>query len=167
MSNVILADTNILSTFAKVGRISLLLQLLKANRLGVTPAVYEEFQIGVTKGYTVLQPVIDLIEQEQIELLVPNAQEILQKSALPSSFDTGERETLIVARSRSLGVLTNERHVKNWCLREQVETWDLPGILRALWRHNVINREQVRRLIEEIEAKDRVVFRNKEQILAE
>lgn len=47
----------------------------------MTPAVYEEFQIGVTKGYTVLQPVIDLIEQEQIELLVPNAQEILQKSA--------------------------------------------------------------------------------------
>jgi predicted nucleic acid-binding protein len=56
MSNVILADTNVLSTFAKVGRIPLLLQLFKTDRLGVTPAVYEEFQAGVTKGYTILQP---------------------------------------------------------------------------------------------------------------
>jgi len=45
--------------------------------------------------------------------------------------------------------------------------WDLPGLLRALWRTNVISRELVRSLIDQIEAKDRIIFRNKEVILQE
>ena len=47
---MLLADTNILSTFAKIDQLSLLLRLFGNRRVGVVPAVYAEFQIGVNKG---------------------------------------------------------------------------------------------------------------------
>ena len=89
------------------------------------------------------------------------------KDALPHSFDAGERETIAVARSRGYTILTNETHVKNWCERSMIAYLDLPRILRALWRTNLLTKEQARRLVEQIEIKDRVVFKNQEAIFEE
>ena len=162
---MLLADTNILSTFAKIDQLPLLLQLFDAQRIGVVPAVYGEFQAGLNKGYTDLQAIVNLIQDERIELVTPSVQELFQKDVLPASFDAGERETLAVARLRGYAVLTNETQIKNWCQREGIAYWDLPGILRALWRTDITAKVQVRSLIDQIEAKDRIVFKNKEAIL--
>ena len=164
---MLLADTNILSTFAKIDQLSLLLRLFGNQHVGVVPAVYAEFQVGVNKGYADLQAVVKLIQQGRIDLVAPTAQEVFQEDVLPASFDAGERETLAVAKSRGYTMLTNETQIKNWCQRERIEYWDLPGLLRALWRTNLVPRELVRSLIDQIEAKDRIVFRNKEAILQE
>ena len=164
---MLLADTNILSTFAKINELSLLSRLFGNQRLGVVPAVYAEFQAGVNKGYPDLQAVVKLIQQGRIDLMAPTAQEVFQEDGLPASFDAGERETLAVAKSRGYTILTNETQIKNWCQREQIDYWDLPGLLRALWRTNLASREQVRSLIDQIEAKDRIVFKNREAILHE
>lgn len=164
---MILSDTNILSTFAKINRLSLLAQLFERAQIGVVPAVYTELQTGVSSGYVALQAAIALIQQGQIALLTPTAQEIFEKDSLPDSFDAGERETLAVAKSRGCQVLTNETRVKNWCNRAGIGYWDLPGILRALWRMNLLTKEQVRELMAQIETKDRVIFKNQEQIFQE
>lgn len=164
---MLLADTNILSTFAKIDQLPLLLRLFDAQRIGVVPAVYAEFQAGLNKGYADLQTVVKLIQQGRIDLVTPTAQEVFQKDVLPASFDAGERETLVVAKSRGYAVLTNETQIKNWCKRDEIKYWDLPGLLRALWRTGLASREQVRSLIDQIEAKDRIIFRNKEAILQE
>ena len=66
---------------------------------------------------------------------------------------------------RRYAVLTNETQIKNWRQREGIVYWDLPGILRALWRTDVMSKAQVQSLIDQIEIKDRVVFKNKEAIL--
>lgn len=166
-SDLILSDTNILSTFAKISQLSLLIRLFARDHMGVVPAVYEELQEGLSQGYVSLKAVVELIQQGQIVLLAPSAQEIFEKDALPGSFDAGERETIAVAKSRGYKILTNETHAKNWCKRTGVGYWDLPGVLRALWRTNLLTKEEVRRLIEQIESKDRIVFKNKEQILQE
>ena len=114
-NNVVLADTNILSTFAKIGELPLLLRLFAEEGIGVVPAVYEELHQGVSKGYVALQAAIELIQRRHIELVVPSTEETLGKSALPASFDAGERETIAVARARGAKILTNERLVKNRC----------------------------------------------------
>lgn len=164
---MILSDTNVLSTFAKIDRLALLVRLFEHAQIGVVPAVYEELRAGVTSGYGALQSAITLIEQGQIALLAPTAQEIFEKDALPDSFDAGERETVAVAKARGYQVLTNETQVKNWCKRAGMEYWDLPGVLRALWRMDFLTKEQARELIAQIEAKDRVIFRNQEEIFQE
>ncbi|MBM4461465.1 MAG: hypothetical protein FJ011_27530 [Chloroflexi bacterium] len=114
---MLLADTNILSTFAKVNQLALLFRLFGDERIGIVPAVYAEFQAGVKKGYADLQVVIKLIQQGQIDLAALTAQEVFWASALPVSFDAGERETLAVAKSRGCSILTNENQIKNWCRR--------------------------------------------------
>jgi predicted nucleic acid-binding protein len=98
---------------------------------------------------------------------MPTIEEALEKGALPPSFDEGERETIAVAKSRDYEILTNERLVKNWCRQAGFTYWDLPGILRALWRTNLLTKEQVRRLIMQIEEKDRIVFKDQQQIFEE
>lgn len=100
-------------------------------------------------------------------MLAPTAQEIFEKDALPDSFDAGERETAAVAKVRGYQVLTNETQVKNWCKRAGIEYWDLPAVLRAFWRTNLLTKEQVWELAVQIEAKDRIVFKNQEQIFRE
>lgn len=162
---VALADTNILSTFAKTGHLPLLLHLFRADQVAVAPAVYEELQEGVARGYIPLEAAIDLIEDGQIVLVALTAAEIIERSNLPASFDLGERETLRLAQSRGYSVLTNEKHVKNWCRSAGVVYWDLPGILRALWRSDLMTKDGVRDLIAEIQTKDRVVLKDAEAIL--
>ena len=164
---MVLADTNILSTFAKIGELPLLMRLFAEEGIGVVPAVYEELHQGVSKGYVVLQAAMELVQRRHIELVVPNAEETLGKSALPPSFDAGEREMMAVAQARGAKVLTNERLVKNWCQQGGIQYWDLPGILRALWRTHLLTQEQVRSLMMQIEEKDRIVFRDQEQIFVE
>ena len=44
---MILADTNILGTFARVGALDLLFDLFSRDELGVAPAVYAELLAGV------------------------------------------------------------------------------------------------------------------------
>jgi len=88
-------------------------------------------------------------------------------SAWPRAFDAGERETLAVAMARGWTILTNERLVKNWCQRTGLGSWDLPGILRALWRRQLRTREEVRALVTQIETHDRIVFKDPEQIFVE
>ena len=105
---MILADTNIPSTFAKIQRLPLLFQFFANDRIGVVPAVYEEFRRGVSQGYSVLTSVIELVQEKEIELVAPTADEVLAKNALAASFDSGERETMAVARSRGFQIMTNE-----------------------------------------------------------
>lgn len=164
---MLLCDTNILSTFAKINQMGLLLQLFARDEIAVVPAVYEELQEGIRRGYASLQAANVCIQQGTITILAPNAQEIFDKDALPRSFDAGERETIAVAKSRAYAILTNEAHVKNWCERSGILYWDLPRILRALWRTGLLTKEHVHKLVALIESKDRVIFKNQEAIFKE
>ena len=91
------------------------MQLFAEEGIEVVPAVYEELHRGVSQGYVALQAAMELIQDRHIALVVPSAEETLGQSALPSSFDAGERQTIAVAKARGLRVLTNEWLVKNWC----------------------------------------------------
>ncbi len=54
---MILVDTNILSTFARVDALELLFVLFPGSPLGVTPAVLEEVDQAVAQGCDWLRPV--------------------------------------------------------------------------------------------------------------
>jgi predicted nucleic acid-binding protein len=164
---MLLVDTNIFSTLAKVGKLDLLLRLFEQEEIGIVPAVYEEVHTGVEKGYSALQSILDLVKQGRIHLIPLSEEELVAKTSLPRSFDEREREIVAVAKQRQWPVLTNEKLVKNWCQREELPRLDLPAFLRSLWRTGSVTKEEVEVLIKEIENKDRVVFKNKEQILAD
>jgi hypothetical protein len=97
---VVLADTNVLSTFAKIGQLPLLLQLFTYEGIGVVPAVYEEVQEGVSRGYEALQAVMALIQQGQLALVVPTAEEIRANARASRRVRREHRQALAGERGR-------------------------------------------------------------------
>lgn len=162
---MIIVDNNILSTFAKIGRLDILFQLFPQTQIGIVPAVYNELRIGVRKGHVQLKQVMEMVQQKSIRLITLTEAEIFLKPTLPVSFDEGELESVAVCESRKITLLTNERSVKNWCIKENIKYADLPDLLRACWQSTVMSKKEVESLIGDIEEKDNITFRSKEEIL--
>ena len=161
---MIIVDNNILSTFAKIGRLDILFQLFPQTQIGIVPAVYNELRVGVIKGHVQLKQVMEMVQQKSIRLITLKEAEIFLKPTLPISFDEGELESVAVSKSRKITLLTNERSVKKWCIREDIKYADLPDLLRTCWKSKMMSKEEVKSLIEDIEDKDNITFRSKEEI---
>ena len=63
-------DTNILSTFARVGEPELLFDLFKRSELALTPAVLEELNEALAHGCVWLEHVTRLLAQGRLEVVV-------------------------------------------------------------------------------------------------
>ncbi|MBI1760086.1 MAG: hypothetical protein HYR56_01490 [Acidobacteria bacterium] len=97
---MIVADTNILSTFARLGRCDLLFAVAETGVLHLPPAVIQELEIGLRKGHDYLQPIVDgLAGAAGFVALDLTAVEKRQADELPTALNTGEREC-----------------IKHWCL---------------------------------------------------
>ena len=59
---MILADTNILGTFARVDALDFLIDLFGQNEIGVAPAVYAELLAGVREGREFLDAAVEFVE---------------------------------------------------------------------------------------------------------
>jgi predicted nucleic acid-binding protein len=163
---MILADTNILGTLARVKRIELLLDLFGQDEIGVCPAVYAELLAGMREGREFLQPAVDLVEKGRIKLVALTADEILGRQKLPTSLDSGEAESITVCQTRGAAFLTNDRRARNFCLDQGIEVFDLIDMLRALWKLRVCSKQQVRQLVHDIEHREGMVIKHQERIFA-
>lgn len=66
---MILVDTNIVGTLARVERLELLLDLFGQDEIGVCPAVYAELLAGMREGREFLRAAVDLVEKGRIKLV--------------------------------------------------------------------------------------------------
>lgn len=161
---MVLADTNILSTFALIDKLILLLDLFKEEQLSISPNVFNEITEAQTAGYAHADKILELIKTGKITCLTPTKNELLFSMDLPMNFGAGERDSLAMARERNLVLLTNERKVINYCQKEGIECIWLEKLLRFLWRDNLLSKGQVEELIKEIELKDKVVITSRDEI---
>jgi predicted nucleic acid-binding protein len=165
---MIVADTNILSTFARVGAIDLLRQLCKSDRLHVTPATSNELRRAVEVGCGFLGPTLEAIQTASgLDLVELRREEILASKDLPRSLGAGEAESIVVCLHRpGTRLLTNDKRARNFCREHSVPCLDLPAILRGLWVRQVVTKERVRQLLRLIETEQGMVIKNKEAIFA-
>jgi hypothetical protein len=54
--------------------------------------------------------------------------------------------------------VTNDRYVKNYCKENGIEFLDMEEILRAMKLKKILNPEELRKLIEDIEKKDHTII---------
>jgi predicted nucleic acid-binding protein len=132
---VIVADTNIVSTFARVGALSLLVRLLEVDRLHITSASSHELRKAVAAGCAFLTPVLDAMPSGgELDLVELTEQENLALRDLPGSLGAGEAESIAVCLNRSgARLLTNDKRARNYCREKGIPCLDLPGLLRASW----------------------------------
>lgn len=161
---MILVDTSILSTFARVEALDLLDLLFRGGSLCVSPAVFREIMDAISQGCSWLGQVPVWLNSGRLQLVSVTADEVLAAQALPDSLGLGEREAIVLGQARQWAFLTNDRRARNYCREVGVEVFDLAGLLRALWMTGVRPKKFVRSLATRMEEGEGIVFKNKEAI---
>ena len=109
---MILADTSILSTLARVNGLELLWDLFPHSPLGVTPAVFREISDAIAQGCLWLVQVLDFVRTERLKLVAPTSSEVLAAEELPDSLGLGEREAIALCAAHRWAFLTNDRRAR-------------------------------------------------------
>ena len=161
-----MADTNVISTFARVVALDHVRQLVNADRLYVTPATFNELRRAVDAGCDFLVPALAAIHAgTELDLVELRREEVLAAKDLPGSLGAGEAESIAVCLNRrGTQLLTNDKRARNFCREHAIACLDLPGILRALWVRRVLSKKQVEELLRQIETEEGMVVKNKDEI---
>jgi predicted nucleic acid-binding protein len=158
---VILADTDILSAFAKIGQVELLFALFKTDTLYVVPAVVDEIDYSYRHGRVYAQAIVAYLESQRLQVAYLTEAEQHFAMTLAVTLGAGERESMAVAYKRGWVLLCNESRVAHFCQEYQVALIDLTTLLRSLWREKVIEQSDVQTIITELSQKDRMGFNAK------
>ena len=161
---MILLDTNIISTFSKIGKLELLYDVFNADVLYVSPNVYDELLIAKDKGYAFVNHAIHLFQKKKLMLISLTSKEKEKADRLPSSFSKGERDSIAICRERNGIIVTNEKKVANYCKRQGIKYFDLRDVLKALYILMNFSKNEVNKLMNEIEEKDNIIIKDKEEI---
>jgi len=165
---MIVADTNIISTFARVKRLELLLIVAETDAIHLAPAVVKEIKVGLHRGLDFLQPIVDgLAGGTRFYPLDLTSDERSLVDTLPGSLNAGEKESIAFCTKRAgCKLLTNDKRAHNYCRANRIPSLDLKLILRQLWKASHCTKEEVRSLMEEIEKNEPgMVIKGKGEIL--
>lgn len=165
---MIVADTNLLSTFARIQRLELLPFVAVTDTLFLTPAVVKELKMGLHKGLDFLQPIVDgLTSGIGFQAVALTEEEKSFVEQLPGSLNAGEKESIAVCALRTGGkLLTNDKRAHNYCRENRIPSLDLKLILRRLWQAHHCTKEEVRVLMDEMEKREPgLSIKGKDEIL--
>ncbi len=144
---------------AKVGGLLLLFTLFQTTVLHVTLGVFGELAHSFNLGRQYAKEVFALFTTGQIQIVYPTPDEAVFGDSLPATLGTGERESIAVAKGRGGTVLSNESRVAHYCRQYELPCLRLPDMLRALWVEGIVSKEEVQRIVHDVQEKDRMQFK--------
>ena len=165
---MIIADTSILSTFARIQRLDLLFAVVETTVIHLPPAVQNEITFGLQKGLHFLQPIIDaLTAKTQFHSIELTAEEKRLMLSFPKALNAGEKEGIAICLARTDNkFITNDKRAHNFCLANNILSLDLKRILRRLWKNGYCSKPEIRKLMEDIESSEPgMVIKGKYEIL--
>lgn len=145
------ADTDILSTFARIRRLDILKKI--SDGVVIPQAVKAELTRGkIDVKY--LDPDFVALTKDELKYL----------KKTDHSLDLGERECFVIARNRHIPLASNETIVHRLCRKEGIDYITLPRILRFAITEGVMSRQEARKLIDVIEKEEHTMIKNKNEI---
>jgi len=157
---MIVFDTDMVSTFGKLRRLDLFKEMFPCRRLVIPTGVYQELSRAKEMGYTFVDYILESVEVVSLTKEELNLVGELDKTSL----DSGEKECLAICKKRDYVLLTNDTQAKNKCKEKSVDFIDLHAFLRKLWKSEIMSKDEVDKLIDEIETKDKVKIKDKRRI---
>jgi predicted nucleic acid-binding protein len=145
------ADTDILSTFARIRRLDILKKI--SDGVLIPQAVKAELARGK----------ID-VKYLDADFTALTKDELKDLKKTDNSLDRGERECFVIAKNRHLPLISNETIVHKLCNKEGIDYLTLPRILRFAITEGVITRQEAKKLVFLIEAEEHTVIKNKNEI---
>jgi predicted nucleic acid-binding protein len=157
---IVVSDSDILSMFGKVSAVQHLKRLFK--EIYIPPAVYEELMRTKEIGFDFVD---ELIENVRIlNLSEDEYSEFIQFMEDEDYLHSGELQGIVLCKHRNGVLLTNDRRAKNFCKRNNIVYFDIKGILRAFYTKKVLEEEEMRDLVKEIEEKDNTRIKGFEEV---
>jgi predicted nucleic acid-binding protein len=148
----IILDTDFLSAFLKVNRLSLIRDFYQVDCLLVPPAVYRE--ISAT---SLIQDLANL-SWVQVEAPAPGWE--LPRMTDLFRLGAGEQQAIALARqSEQAFLLSNDNSARRFALRLGVKAIDIPEFLLSCKAAGFLGREELQALVLDLQVKDRYGFR--------
>jgi hypothetical protein len=157
-------DTDVLSTFGKIKKFGLLQKLIPDMMFSIPSSVYDELLRAKDYGYDFVDYIL---ESEIIEVTILNSDEwsFFNKLRIEhTSLGVGELEGISICKYRNCILITNDIAAKKVCDQYGIQFIDLSMILKSLLAEKVLTNSEIRALIDEIELKDKVIIKDKEDI---
>ena len=151
---ILVFDTNIVSTILKVDCFDSLKTTFPNYMFIIPSAVESEL---TEAGLSSSDFEVKELSSEELEMATDLSQE-------HKSLGQGELQCLALSLKKRAPFFTNDRKARSVALKETVSCWNLPEILRAMFLKGILTREELKQLIDDIEEKDNIVFKNKERI---
>jgi predicted nucleic acid-binding protein len=149
----------VISALAKVDGLPLLFTLFKRSNFSITPGVLAELTHSLALSRSYAETVFGFIGDSRIQVISLTSAEITLRDSLPGTLGAGERESIAVGKERQGTVISNESRVAHYCRQWVIPCVRLPDILRALWAEGVISRQEVQKMIEDLQVKCRMQFK--------
>ena len=158
-----LIDTDILSIFAKADGLSILCRLLDCEELPITPSVLDELLVPLEYEYDFPR---DILSRADVVAVTPEEIEGYEHLKLQGRLSTADAEMITICKQRGWLYITMDKVALRTAKAAGVDTADLKVLLEAIKRAKLLDREQLRALIERMEREDRTRLPYKEAILA-
>lgn len=162
----IIIDTDILSTFSKINKLYLLKRLFSKSKFYISSENEAEILEAKKLGYTFIAKALAF---SRIKLILNENEKLyFQKlKTTKSSLSSADIESIVLAKSRNLVLLTNDINVQKEAIKQAIPYFNLPMILREFWKQRILTKEDTNKLISQIEKEDNIIIVDKEVIFIE
>jgi predicted nucleic acid-binding protein len=163
---MIILDTCILSSLAKIDRLDLLHILFRKHFCYVTPSILQELNTNKIAGFKFVDKIEKILSfndvKNKICILSPKSVELKQAYELKDIHNLSlvDCECIVMARSRDAILLTDDTKLGNTAFKEGIsEVYDLKSLLKANIVEGAINgRNELGNIIDLLRRKDYYLF---------
>ena len=151
---MVLLDTNILSTFAKVGKLDVLFQLFVKDEIYITENVFFELHKAYEKELDFVEPIIRIIREGRLKIINTSQEELIFALDLPPFLGDGERDSIAICKVRDQVFLTDDLRAYRYARSEGLKVVTLSTLLRTLWKREIFSKDEIKILCQQIMERD-------------
>ena len=167
---MILLDTCILSSLAKIEKLSLLDILLRKQFCYITPSILKELDSNKIAGFKFVEKIEEMVSfsgaKNIISILLPDLKELEKAYELHDMYNLSlvDCECIVIAKSRNAILLTDDTKLGKVALNEEIsKVYDLKSLLEANIVEGIINsRKELEEIIACLRRKDHYSFSEKD-----
>jgi len=163
---MILLDTCMLSSLAKIDRLSLLDILFRKHFCYITPSILQELNTNKIAGFKFVEKIEEMMSftdaKNKICILLPESKELEQAYGLQNTYNLSlvDCECIVLAKSRNAILLTDDTKLGKVAFEEGIsKVYDLKSLLEANIVEGTINgRKELEEIIDCLRRKDNYLF---------
>jgi len=148
--SMVIIDTDVLSMFAKADAVESLIKLF-SDEVVITPKIRDEISVPLEYGYDFPVKVLSHIKTIPLNEKALDEYEKLQEEL---SLGKGELEAIAYCKTEKYMFVTNDLKARGFAKNYGVVVISLQVVLKALWKKNILSKEEARKLFNRIKQVD-------------